>query len=304
MYKNSLQRQFVHLSKHKNHHLSKLNTDFKNLITHTMRVAVFIIAAFIIVGGIRIHPANAAPVQDDDAIYTIDTTTSPSLPSSSNVILLQDSPTDGSASDETEGEEEEAYKTAHMVLAVVSWGVMIPLGIFSARYFKPHTKYWFKIHRIVNTTAFLLAIVAVAFGFVANGGWESDRPVHRSLGITCTALGLMQMTALIKALHPAVNHKMRGVWFLIHSWVGRSASILAIANIYYGIIHVGELGTWAWSTYTLFLVCVIIAGAVMEVNNRQLRVHENNEKNINGHALKPNGAISSTNGNDAVAMLN
>lgn len=189
-----------------------------------------------------------------------------------------------------------SWKNAHTIIATISWGVMIPLGIFSARYFKPHTKYWFNIHRIVNSLAYVLALVTLGLGFKANGGWETDVPVHRTLGITCTALGLVQMTALINALRPTLDHKMRGVWFLVHAWIGRSAAIIAIANIYYGFLKVGEIGAWAWIVYSVFLGCIVAAGVVMEVINHRLRVTSANEKhNMNRFPSRPNWATNSSN---------
>jgi len=164
-----------------------------------------------------------------------------------------------------------SYRTAHMWLAAISWGVLIPMAIIMSRYFKPHTKKWFAIHRAVAISGFLLAIVAVSLGFAANNGWETNTPVHRNLGVTVTVLGFVQMFAVINKLRPARDHKYRKIWFFGHAWIGRTAAILAITNIYYGILHVGELGTWAWAAYTAVLGCIVALGLAMEVINWRLR---------------------------------
>ncbi len=167
--------------------------------------------------------------------------------------------------------QSDTMKNAHMWTAAISWGVLIPLAVLMSRYFKPHTTKWFIIHRATAITGFLLAIVALILGFEANNGWDTDKPVHRDLGIACTVLGLVQMFAVINKFRPAPDHKHRKYWFFGHAWIGRTAVILAIANIYYGIINVGELGTWAWAAYTAVLGAIVLVGLVMEVINFRLR---------------------------------
>jgi hypothetical protein len=35
------------------------------------------------------------------------------------------------------------------------------------------------------------------------------------------------------------------------------AAVLAIANIYYGFLHMWELGAWAWASYTAVLATIV-----------------------------------------------
>jgi hypothetical protein len=35
------------------------------------------------------------------------------------------------------------------------------------------------------------------------------------------------------------------------------AALVAIANIYYGILHMWDLGAWAWASYTAVLACIV-----------------------------------------------
>jgi len=163
----------------------------------------------------------------------------------------------------TDSSSKDTYKTAHAWMMVVSWGVMIPVGILTARYFKAMGSWWFHVHRAFQTLAFIIATIALAFGFVANGGWETDLPVHRNLGIAATALAVVQITALVA--RPAPEHRHRSYWFHMHAWIGRSAAILSIANIYYGIINVQHLGVWAWASYTGVLGAIVLAAVVMEM---------------------------------------
>jgi hypothetical protein len=186
-----------------------------------------------------------------------------------------------------------SVELAHMWCAAISWGFLIPMAIIISRYFKPHTEKWFVIHRAVAVTGFLLAIAALVLGFSANNGWETDQPVHRDLGVACTVLGLVQMFAVINKLRPAKDHKLRKYWFFGHAWIGRTAVILAIANIYYGIINVAELGTWAWAVYTAVLACIVALGLVMEVVNWKAKKNSvASSGNLEGAYVK--GGASST----------
>lgn len=184
---------------------------------------------------------------------------------------------DGSAPEEEASAQTESITKAHMWMATISWGFIIPIAILMSRYFKPHTTYWFTIHRALASLGYLMAVVTLVLGFEANGGWETDKPVHRDLGLACTVLGLVQMFSLINWLRPTKDHKLRPYWFFVHSWLGRSAAILGIANIYYGIIYIEELGTWAWASYTGVLGLIVLVAVVMEVVNWRMHKKVKNE---------------------------
>ena len=174
-----------------------------------------------------------------------------------------------------------------MWIASITWGVIIPLTIMISRYLQPHKTVWFTLHRVFAVCGLILALVAVFLGFKANNGWETTKPVHRNLGITCTVLGLVQVFSLIPVVRPKKDHKLRPYWFFGHAWIGRSAAILGISNIYYGIIHVEELGTWAWATYTAVLLVIVLVSGVMEVINYKKRQQIKNDDDLNSGIKEP-----------------
>ena len=46
------------------------------------------------------------------------------------------------------------------------------------------------------------------------------------------------------------------------------AAVLAIANIYYGILHMWDgLGVWAWASYTAVLAVIVAVAVVKDVSN-------------------------------------
>ena len=220
--------------------------------------------------------------------------------STGNVDLLKGVPTTGDTGSGTNGttpgdgtgdgtsdsgevveSDTETLKNVHMWFAAVSWGFLIPVAILMPRYFKPHTTWWFNFHRGLAVLGFLMGVATLVLGFEANGGWETDLPVHRNLGLTCTILGFLQMFSLINWLRPTKDHKYRPYWFFVHVWFGRSAAVIGIANIYYGIINVEELGTWAWATYTGVLGAIVLVAVIMEVVNWRLHKQVKDEKQWN-----------------------
>lgn len=63
----------------------------------------------------------------------------------------------------------------------VSWGIMLPVGVFLPRFFKRFNPMWFKIHRALQTVGLIVAIVGFAFGI--NVGSRTEI-AHRGIGIT------------------------------------------------------------------------------------------------------------------------
>lgn len=178
----------------------------------------------------------------------------------SGAVPALDASTTGAAAVDAASSDDSALKAAHAWLAAIGWGVLVPAGIVMARSFKDaRPPLWFHLHRALQTLGFVLGTVALGLGFALVGGWSADTDklaVHRNLGVACTALGATQFTAIV--FRPAPGQKYRLAWQLWHAWVGRGAAVVAIANIYYGILHIyEELGAWAWACYTAVLAVIV-----------------------------------------------
>lgn len=190
--------------------------------------------------------ADGSPLQH----YTYGSDSLPALDTSSS----------GATSVDASSSENGALKAAHAWLAAIGWGVLVPSGIVMARSFKDaRPPLWLHVHRAVQTLGFVLGTVALGLGFALVGGWRAQTDklaLHRNLGVACTALGAAQFTAIV--FRPAPGQKYRLAWQLWHAWVGRGAAVVAIANIYYGMIHIYDgLGAWAWASYTAVLLVIV-----------------------------------------------
>ncbi|PRW60222.1 Ferric-chelate reductase 1 [Chlorella sorokiniana] len=158
----------------------------------------------------------------------------------------------------TDDEDHSSMRAAHGWLAAIGWGVLVPAGIVMARSFKDLDRTWFHLHRILQTLGFVMGTVALGLGFAMAGGWEakdSKYAVHRNLGMACTVLGALQFSAIV--WRPAKHQRFRFAWELWHHWAGRAAAVVAIANIYYGCIHMVDLGAWPWACYTAVLAVIV-----------------------------------------------
>lgn len=167
-------------------------------------------------------------------------------------------------------------KDAHMWLMAVGWGIIIPLGIVSARAKNLMTKRWFTVHRIIQSIGFCLGIAGIGCGFAIRGTWSTPFTVHRDLGITITVLGAVQIISLVAK--PELGTKARTYWTPWHTWLGRATALLAIANVYYGMIHVADVNSWAWVVYTVILAIIIAVGIANDIAKVYSRIPLQNPK--------------------------
>ncbi|PSC69354.1 alpha beta-hydrolase isoform B [Micractinium conductrix] len=158
--------------------------------------------------------------------------------------------------------EVKRLKNAHAWLMVTGWGILIPIGILTARHAKRWDPLWFHVHRAVQVLGLSCALAGfiIIFSAVeqATGSSVSSYTVHRRLGISAMSLGLFQLTALL--FRPHKGEKLRPYWEFVHHWVGRAAAVVATANIYEGIINVKHVGMWATVVYSIWFSAVVLLG--------------------------------------------
>lgn len=187
----------------------------------------------------------------------------------------------------------ESVKVAHQVIMAVGWGVIIPLGIVGGRAkMQLSAPKWYNVHRYMQSFGYLIGLVGVGLGFGITKSWETPYPVHRDLGITITVLATVQVAALL--WKPAPGTSLRVYWSPFHIWMGRSTAILAIANIYYGMLGMGKdnVETWAWVVYTVALGLIVVLGLYSERREYVLRraAREQNLEDPENGSLKTTSA--------------
>lgn len=154
----------------------------------------------------------------------------------------------------------------------LAWGILIPLGIVSARYWKvvPGQHWperldnpaWWHAHRATQYGGVALGLVGVLLAWRAAGNTDMLRNSHTTLGWIVTALGLAQVaSALMRGSKGGPGSlTMRGDHYdmsmhrrrfeVFHKIVGYSAMLLAAATLLLGLAA-ADAPRWMW----LLLTC-------------------------------------------------
>jgi len=148
----------------------------------------------------------------------------------------------------------------HGVLALVSWGVMVPAGVALARFFKRFDPFWFYAHVVAQGLGFLLGVLAVVAGFRLDDD-EGPIATHKAIGVAVLVCACLQVMAVLA--RPAKETKARRYWNWYHHSVGRAAVVLGVANIFYGLSLANERQEWSY-VYGIFIGVFAVVYLVLE----------------------------------------
>ncbi|KAM0901143.1 hypothetical protein ACQ4PT_020155 [Festuca glaucescens] len=150
----------------------------------------------------------------------------------------------------------------HGLLSMMGWGVLLPIGIMVARYFRRQDPYWFYGHMAVQGVGFLVGIAAVIIGFrLEDDDGLKNIDVHKAIGIAILAMSSLQVTAVLA--RPNKMSKVRRFWNWYHHNIGRIAILLAIANVFLGLTIAKEVSAYIVS-YGVFVAVWVVAVAAFE----------------------------------------
>ncbi|BAF06988.1 cytochrome b561 and DOMON domain-containing protein At3g07570 [Oryza sativa Japonica Group] len=150
-------------------------------------------------------------------------------------------------------------KRRHGVLAVVSWGAMIPAGVAMARFMKRFEPLWFYAHAGVQGLGFVVGAVAIVAGFRLDG--EDDVGAHKAVGVAVLVCACLQVMAVLA--RPIKEAKARKYWNWYHHYVGRAAVVLGVGNVFYGMSLAKEGDEWSY-VYGIFVGVCAVAYLVLE----------------------------------------
>lgn len=154
---------------------------------------------------------------------------------------------------------------AHAWLMTLGFGILMPVAVLGAIGLRAglgerpgKRNWWFEAHRIIMAVAYCMVIAGLGLGISDAGGWVTIYPVkvHGALGMTAFVLATVQV--FMGILRPAKTSKIRPYFNVIHHFFGRAAIIIAIANIYYGMIKVKNLDAWTYATYSAILGILVL----------------------------------------------
>jgi hypothetical protein len=81
----------------------------------------------------------------------------------------------------------------HGLLAMMGWGVLMPIGMITARYFRQLDPCWFYSHLAIQVSGYAIGIAAVVLGFRLNEDGLRNVGVHKALGIGILAMASLQV---------------------------------------------------------------------------------------------------------------
>ena len=88
-------------------------------------------------------------------------------------------------------------RRSHGVLNMLGWGVLMPIGVIVARYFRQFDPIWFYAHTSIQSGGFILGLAGVICGLVLKDRIKADVPTHKSLGIVVLVLGGLQVGQIL-----------------------------------------------------------------------------------------------------------
>ncbi|KAF3329423.1 putative ferric-chelate reductase 1 [Carex littledalei] len=150
----------------------------------------------------------------------------------------------------------------HGFLVALGWGILMPVGIMMARYFKKYDPFWFYAHISIQGAGFVLGLVGIIIGFSLNDDGVDNIDVHKAIGIIILVFGALQIKAFF--IRPVKTSKIRRYWNWYHHNIGRAAVILSIVNIFIGLDIASESTGWSVG-YGIFLALWGLSCIFLEV---------------------------------------
>ncbi|CAA0826596.1 Cytochrome b561 and DOMON domain-containing protein [Striga hermonthica] len=160
----------------------------------------------------------------------------------------------------TGGDSRTRKRNIHGVLNMVSWGIMLPVGIIIARYlkvFRSADPAWFYLHVFCQISGYAIGVSGWSTGLKL--GSESHGitySTHRNIGITLFVIATVQIFALL--LRPNKEHKIRFYWNIYHQGIGYTILILGIINVFKGLGILQPENKWK----TVCIVLISVLGGI------------------------------------------
>jgi hypothetical protein len=159
-----------------------------------------------------------------------------------------------------------AWRTAHGILMGLSWGFLLPLGVFIARFGRgvfPQGK-WFKLHRAINMVGLTMAVLGFIIALLMVSTGKFLAVPHSYIGIVVTFLGIMQpINAYFRPHLPEdpnePKSRGRAIWEVVHKYGGRIALLLGLINPFYGIVYLsGSASSPGFIVYSVWVAVYVL----------------------------------------------
>jgi uncharacterized membrane protein len=178
----------------------------------------------------------------------------------------------------------------HARVMVLAWGVIAPLAVIAARYFKimpgqnwPEeldNKFWWHCHRKGQILALALTGLGLVLILMRGEGSPAGAHIHRQLGYCVIVLACGQaLSAMFRGTaggptYPAPDGSWRGdhydmtlrrrVFEVLHKSLGWVTILLAMAAVVLGL-WAANAPRWMWGTIGGWWLCLAVASALLQI---------------------------------------
>lgn len=101
-------------------------------------------------------------------------------------------------------------KRNHGILAIMGWGVLLPIGAIVSRYCREWDPWWFYLHICIQFVGFIIGLAAFVTGLSLYDKLHTNVNVHRGIGIFVFVLGSLQV-----CMHYAYYHHIHMFSFFL-----------------------------------------------------------------------------------------
>ncbi|XP_058103637.1 cytochrome b561 and DOMON domain-containing protein At5g47530-like [Magnolia sinica] len=153
-------------------------------------------------------------------------------------------------------------RKVHGIVSMIGWGIILPLGIISARYLKEfpfEVEKSYAIHVPCQICGFVIGTIGWALGMsLGNQSKNYILRNHRIIGITIFSMALLQVLALW--LRPKKKDDFLKYWRIYHHFIGYALFTLIVVNIFKGIDILSPSQQWKWAYRTIlaFLGLIVL----------------------------------------------
>jgi len=132
----------------------------------------------------------------------------------------------------------------------VGFGIFLPLGVLCARYgknFQPPI--WYQLHQTIQVIGLAMGFSGFIIGvaIIGTGTFQS----HQAIGWIVMIIAILQpLNAIIRPhRQEGVVTVKRWIWYIFHSMLGRVCVLLALTNIFLGLLVINAPLSWFWTYF-------------------------------------------------------
>ena len=96
----------------------------------------------------------------------------------------------------------------HGLLGMMGWGVLMPIGMITARYFRQLDPCWFYTHMAIQVSGYAVGIAGIVLGFRLNEYGLKNVDVHKALGIAILAMASLQVRRSQRTMENETTRKL------------------------------------------------------------------------------------------------